>query len=121
MGLVRHQQHTRDPIRWSPDRYIVENILAYCQREYYRKANNRYKMARNEILARIYGNLQNVVRRAYPSEISFETVERELTKHCNDSPADQAQKAGLVTALESEWGRMREIFQRDFIRKTSEN
>ena len=112
----RQTENIRDPIRWSPDSRTVFAILDYCERQPRRKPKTRQEMAYQEIIDRIYGNLCNPNRRAYPSEISFDTVARSLTGDCGDSPADDARRAGLIAALEAEWPDVRDYFKRKFVR-----
>lgn len=111
MPLAQRREGAREPICWSSDEPTVLKILDFCERSYRSKASGRYEEARNEILERIYGNLLNSNRFGYPSEISFDTVARELTKFCDDTPAGQAKRAGYIAALESEWERTRNDFK----------
>lgn len=104
-----------EPIQWSPDSVTVEQILAYCEREYARVKKNRYGKVRRAILARIHGNLCNVNHRAYPAEISYATVARDLTRHLDDTtPEGAVKKAGYLAALNSEWDALRSYFAKNF-------
>ena len=112
----RQTQNIRDPIRWSPDPLTVLTILDYCERQPRRTPRTRNELAYREIIDRIYGNLINSNRRAYPSEIGFDTVARSLTSDCGDTPSDNLRKAGLIAALEAEWPDVREYFKRKFLK-----
>ncbi|USN96701.1 MAG: hypothetical protein H6797_00660 [Candidatus Nomurabacteria bacterium] len=114
------------PIEWTSDSIIVEKILTFCE---YEVASIRRKMreshsalvqmdleARLAILERIYGNLRNVNRLAYPAEISFQTVASDLTKNFGYSDGAQAKKASYLAALEHEWTRLRDHFKKHFIK-----
>jgi hypothetical protein len=114
----------RADIEWSHDPLTIESVLRFCEQEVSeirRKQRNnptsrdsRYYEMRIAILERIHGNLGNAARRAFPSSISITTVERQLAKSFDDSPAGQAAKAGSMVALVSEWYQLRTYFERNF-------
>jgi len=70
--------------------------------------------AREAILTRIHGNLCNANHRAYPSEVCYATVARELTRDIDDTQTGQARKTGYLTALDSEWDTLHAYFARNF-------
>lgn len=116
------QEHVRDPIRWSSDNPTVYRVMKYCEEQYHKvPETTRYGKARREILARIHGNLCNSGHRAYNGrkpfgQVDFESVARQLTRHCDDTAAGQAEKDGFVVALSSEWNTLHAYFQRQFFK-----
>jgi hypothetical protein len=82
---------------------------------------SRGELAYREIIERIYGNLNNSNYRAYPAEISFDTVARSLTKDCENSPAGISDRDGLIAALEKEWPDVRTYFRRYFLKPVSDD
>ena len=122
MPLAKPQQEDpRAPIKWSADSKTIESVLSYCETEYYRVKKTQYGAARQGILARIHGNLRNANHRAYNGhrdfgEVSYESVARELTKHCEDSPVGLAEKNSYLTALDTEWDVLSAYFKRTFVK-----
>jgi hypothetical protein len=121
----RPQKAVLDPIRWSADSKTVDAVQRYCEEQYHITSEGRYGEARREILGRIYGNVINPTHRAYNGQqpfgqVSFDLVARELTKHCDDTPAGKAKKAGYLTALSSEWDTLHGYFQGRFIKPSSD-
>jgi len=143
MALSSRRSDTdmRAPIEWDCDRETVNKILTYCEEEVNNvrrqrrkgsRVNHRHLDAREAILERIYGNLQNITHRAYPAAITFDKVETALTRPFlpsappSDASPDQLEqhnrrqlqlehtRIGLVAALESEWARARAHFLRNF-------
>ena len=112
----------RAPIEWSPDSRTVERILVFCQRDVsflrQKLTNKSYSKrdleARIAILERIYGNLCNVNRRAYPSEVSFSTVEMDLTRGLNDTVEGRSLRTQYIESLELEWANLRNYFRKNF-------
>ncbi len=118
----------RAAITWSPDPVTVEKVLSYCEKDISLTRSERLKLqakgqrtlrldAREAILDRIHGNLRNVVHRAYPAEISHDTVARELTRHIDDSTEGSAKKTLLLSELDKEWESLHAYFQKNFTKR----
>ncbi|MCA9335049.1 hypothetical protein KC953_02800 [Candidatus Saccharibacteria bacterium] len=126
---LRIPTENQAPIEWSTDKRTVEQILVFCQvtvSQLRRQKKNdsrsqSYKEALLAILERIYGNLSNVNYRAYPAEISFETVAMDLTRGIEQTTPDgQSKVIDYLLALEHEWCRMRDYFKKHFPKRQAD-
>jgi hypothetical protein len=97
----------QSPIRWSPDADTVGKVLLYSSSERHTvAANDRHGLARRAILSRIYGNTRNANHPAYSPEVSYDTVVGDLVRsltYVANTRQIQAERAGLLAALEKEW------------------
>lgn len=124
----RSTEDRRAAIAWSPDPVTVEKVLSYCEKDISSTRSERLKLqakgqktlrldAREAILDRIHGNLRNVVHRAYPAEISHETVARELTRDIGDTPEGKTKRTLLLSELDKEWESLNAYFQKNFTKR----